>query len=62
MSEVKDIETINGRVQVSGHPGDAHIGLLVERESLFGGTLMTAAQARELADMLLNCVGKEHYW
>jgi len=32
------IETINGQVQVSGRDGNASIGLLVERDGLFGGT------------------------
>ncbi len=48
------IETINGQVQVSGRDGSASIGLLVERDGLFGGTLLSLAQAEQLANVLLN--------
>jgi hypothetical protein len=51
------LETNNGRVQVSGHPGESQIGLLVERDSLFAGTLLSPANAQELARVLLKRAG-----
>lgn len=48
------MKALNGRVQVSGLPEDQTIGLLVERGELFGGVLMTPAQAQNLADELLT--------
>ena len=49
------IETINGSVQVSAAKGESTIGILVERDGLFGGTLLTAAQARYLSRVLFKC-------
>jgi hypothetical protein len=51
------IETINGRVQVSATSGESQLGLLVERDDLFCGVLLTPAQAEELARLLLNETG-----
>jgi len=51
---VAELDAINGRIQVSGRPGDTKIGLLVERDELFGGVLLSPSQARKLACLLLN--------
>ncbi len=48
------IDTINGRLVVSSHPDDKTIGILVERDGLFGGTLLTLSQAEELSGLLLD--------
>jgi hypothetical protein len=48
------VETENGRVQVSMAPETDTVGLLVERDGLFGGTLLTRAQAEKLARVLLK--------
>jgi hypothetical protein len=52
------IETINGQVQVSCRDGSASIGLLVERDGIFGGTLLSRAQAEQLANALLKKTAK----
>jgi hypothetical protein len=46
------LSSMNGRIQVSR--GGGTIGLLVERGNLFAGTLLTGAQAEELARVLLT--------
>lgn len=46
------IKTLNGKVQVSAPPGESKMGLLVERDELFCGVLLTPAQAQELAQVL----------
>jgi hypothetical protein len=51
---LNEIEALNGRVQISGRPGESHIGLLVERGELFGGVLLDPIQAGEIADNLLK--------
>ena len=48
------IETINGRIQVSAASGESQFGLIVERDDLFCGVLLTPAQAKELASLLLG--------
>jgi len=48
------LETNNGRGQVSSRGGDIHIGLLVERDDLRAGTLLSPAVAEELANLLLK--------
>ncbi len=48
------IETINGQVQVSCRDGSASVGLLVERDGIFGGTLLSVEQAEQLANALLK--------
>ena len=46
------VEAINGTVQISASREMKTIGLLVERDRLFGGVLLTTAQAQELARLL----------
>ncbi len=53
-ASVSEIEAMNGRVQVSSRSCDSKLGLLVERGELFGGVLLSAAQAQELARLLLR--------
>lgn len=48
------LETNNGMVQVSSRGEDVHIGLLVERDDLRVGTLLSPAVAEELANHLLR--------
>jgi hypothetical protein len=48
------LETNNGMVQVSSRVDDVHIGLLVERDDLRVGTLLSPAVAEELASLLLK--------
>jgi hypothetical protein len=45
-------DTLNGRIQISVSRGST-IGLLVEREDLCCGCLLSPAQAHELANVLL---------
>lgn len=52
------IETINGQVQIFCRDGSASIGLLVERDGIFGGTILSLTQAEQLANALLEKTGK----
>ena len=50
------MNALNGRVQVSSPAGNATIGLIVERGTLYGGVLLSPSQAQKLARFLLNGV------
>ena len=47
------IETINGSVQVSRGSGKSWAGLLVERDGVFSGTLLSEGQAQQLSKLLV---------
>jgi hypothetical protein len=51
------VETINGRIQLSGETGESTVGLLVERDSLFAGTLLSRDQAHQLLEGLAAYLG-----
>ena len=48
------VETINGRIQVSAVSGESRLGIVVERDDLFCGVLVSDAQAKKLARLLLR--------
>lgn len=49
------VDTKNGRIQVSDRGGESNqLGILVERDGLFCGTLLSPAQAHQLARLLLK--------
>ena len=49
------IETMNGRVQVSRANAESdQLGIIVERDGLFGGALLSLPQADQLARLLLR--------
>jgi hypothetical protein len=61
MSSITPIEspvvlpTINGRIQLS--IGGGSVGIIVERAGLFGGTLLSRAQAEVFAREVLKRLG-----
>jgi hypothetical protein len=47
-------DVLNGRVQVSGPTADRTIGLLVERDELFCGVILSHTEAQKLAHYVLE--------
>lgn len=51
------METLNGSIQVSVGDDESTIGLLVERDGLFAGTILSADQLQHLAELLTGQLG-----